>query len=167
MTNNSKNNHVIDFQTLAEDAPVNLWLTNRSGEIIFTNNKYKNFIGRKRVDTMGGKAWLNALHPDDKQYCLDVFQDAFETHKSFKMEYRIQGRYGEYRHYLDQGEPFIDGDGRFAGFVGSSTDISEQKNYEKELQKSHNELMQYNHEMSLINQLNSYLQVCRDRKSVV
>lgn len=43
----------IDFQTLAEDAPVTLWLTNTEGENIFTNNKYKNFIGRERV-----KKWV-------------------------------------------------------------------------------------------------------------
>lgn len=152
---------LIDFKTLADDAPVNLWLTNPSGENIFTNNKYKNFIGRKRVDKMGGKAWFSALHPDDREYCLEVFNDAFETHKAFKMEYRIQGRDGEYHHFFDRGEPYIDSDGRFAGFVGSSTDISEQKNYEEELQRSHNELTQYNQEMSLVNQLNSYLQVCR------
>ena len=32
---------------------------------------------------------------------------------------------------------------------------------EDELKKSHQELTQYNNEMNLINQLNSYLQVCR------
>ena len=71
----------IDFKTLAEDAPVTLWLTNTEGENIFTNNKYKNFIGREKVEEMGGKAWFDALHPDDRKYCLDVFKDAFETHQ--------------------------------------------------------------------------------------
>lgn len=111
---------------------------------------------------MGGKAWFDALHPDDRDYCLDVFKDAFKTHKAFTMEYRLQRRDGEYRHFFDQGEPYINNEGRFAGFVGSSTDVTEQKTYEEELKKSHNELTQYNQEMSLINELNSYLQVCRD-----
>lgn len=46
--------NTINFQLLAEDAPVMLWLTDRNGEIIFTNNRYKNFIGREKVNNMGG-----------------------------------------------------------------------------------------------------------------
>jgi len=151
----------INFKTLAEDAPVTLWLTDTKGNAIFTNNQYKNFIGREKVEQQGGKAWFNALHPDDREYCLNIFKDAFESHKAFTMEYRLKRRDGEYRHFIDRGEPYIDNTGGFAGFVGSSTDITEQKLSEDELKKSHEELTQYNKEMQLINQLNSYLQVCR------
>jgi PAS domain S-box-containing protein len=97
----------IDFKTLAEDAPVTLWLTDIHGNIIFTNNQYKNFIGREKVDKLGGGAWFNALHPDDREYCLTVFKDAFQTHKSFKMEYRLKRRDGEYRTFIDHGEPYM------------------------------------------------------------
>jgi diguanylate cyclase (GGDEF)-like protein/PAS domain S-box-containing protein len=151
----------INFQTLAEDAPVTLWLTDVQGNVIFTNNQYKNFIGRDRVEKLGGGAWFNALHPDDKEYCLTVFKDAFETYKPFTMKYRLQRRDGEYRHFIDHGEPYLDNLGRLSGFVGSSTDITEQQMSEEELKKSHTELTQYNNEMNLINELNSYLQVCR------
>lgn len=151
----------INFQTLAEDAPVTLWLTDIVGNVIFTNNQYKNFIGREKVEKMGGDAWFHALHPDDKDYCLTVFKDAFETSKPFTMEYRLKRRDGEYRNFIDHGEPYIDNHGKFSGFVGSSTDITEQKMSEDQLKKSHDELTQYNDEMNLINQLNSYLQVCR------
>lgn len=151
----------IDFRTLAEDAPVMLWLTNSTGENIFSNSIYKNFIGRENVEQQGGKAWFSALHPDDQQMCIDIFSDAFQTHKAFDMEYRLKRRDGEYRYILDRGEPYIDRHGKFSGFIGSSTDISDRKSSEDELKKSHKELIQYNHEMSLINQLNSYLQVCR------
>jgi diguanylate cyclase (GGDEF)-like protein/PAS domain S-box-containing protein len=151
----------INFKTLAEDAPVTLWLTDAQGNMCFTNNQYKNFIGREKVEEQGGKAWFNALHPDDRDDCLTVFKDAFSTHKPFTMEYRLKRRDGEYRYFIDHGEPYIDNDGKFSGFVGSSTDITEQKLSEDELKKSHDELTQYNYEMNLINQLNSYLQVCR------
>ena len=159
--NSIKNIDDIDFQTVAEDAPVMLWLTNNDGNNIFTNSKFMNFIGREKVENLGGKAWFNALHPEDRKHCLDTFRDAFESHKSFVMEYRMQRRDGEYRYILDRGEPYINSEGRFSGFIGSSTDISDRKQNEDEIKKSHEELMQYNLEMRLINQLNSYLQVCR------
>lgn len=152
----------IDFRTVAEDAPVMLWLTNSTGENIFSNSVYKNFIGRENVEEKGGKAWFMALHPEDQQACIDIFSDAFQTHKAFNMEYRLKRRDGEYRYILDRGEPYIDRHGKFSGFIGSSTDISDRKTSEDELKKSHKELIQYNQEMNLINQLNSYLQVCRE-----
>ncbi len=155
----------IEFQTFAEDAPVMLWLTNAEGKNIFSNAKWQNFIGRDLVRNLGGKAWYDALHPDDREFCLNIFKDAFDTHKSFEMEYRIRRRDGVYRYMLDLGQPYIEKKtGKFAGFIGSSTDISDQKFSEEEITKSHNELIQYNQEMRLVNQLNSYLQVCRTLK---
>jgi PAS domain S-box-containing protein len=151
----------INFRTLAEDAPVSLWLTDVQGTVIFTSNQYKNFIGKDKVEKLGGNAWYEALHPDDRDYCLTVFDDAFVSYKPFNMEYRLKRRDGKYRYFIDRGIPYINDQGKFSGFVGSSTDITEQKLSEDELIKSHQELTQYNHEMNLINQLNSYLQVCR------
>ena len=42
---------LIDFRILAEDAPVMLWITNNTGENIFSNGLYKTFIGRKRTSS--------------------------------------------------------------------------------------------------------------------
>lgn len=156
-----KQDNIIDFKVLAEDAPVMLWITNSTGENIFTNNIYKTFMGRENVEKLGGKAWFNALHPDDQKSCLTMFDEAFLTHKSFVMEYRLKRHDGEYRYILDRGEPYINSAGQFGGFIGSSTDVTEQKLSEQGLKKSHQELIQYNQEMGLINELNSYLQVCR------
>ena len=68
---------------------------------------------------------------------------------------------GQYRYVLDTGEPYISKDGKFAGFLGSSADITDRKNHENQLRVSQQELTQHNLEMQLINELNSYLQVCR------
>lgn len=150
----------IQFETLAEDAPVMLWLTNVDGEIIFSNTKWKNFIGSEKVNEEGGNAWYEALHPDDKENCLRTFREAFASHKHFEMEYRLKRLDGEYRNILDTGEPYIENDGRFAGFIGSSTDMTERKMFEEQLSHSHKEMTQHNIEMRLINKINSYLQVC-------
>ena len=34
-----------DFRIVAEDAPVMLWLTNADGKVVFTNSKWKRFVG--------------------------------------------------------------------------------------------------------------------------
>lgn len=150
-----------DFRTVAEDAPVMLWVTNADGNVVFTNSKWKKFIGAAPSDQVSGDAWVQALHPDDVQLCLATYQEAFIAHKSFQMEYRLRRADGQYRYVLDVGEPYISHEGKFSGYIGSSSDITERKNHEDQLRLSQLELSQHNQEMQLINQLNSYLQVCR------
>lgn len=151
----------IEFRTLAEDAPVMLWLTNSQGDIIFSNSMWKNFVGAEKVDNQGGDAWYDALHPDDRARCVQIFRDAFNTHHNFEMEYRLKRRDGQYRIIRDTGEPYISNHGKFSGFIGSSTDITEQKCFEEQLKRSHQDMELHNNEMRLVNKLNSYLQICR------
>ncbi len=153
-----------DFQIVAEDAPVMLWLTNSEGKVVFTNSKWKKFVGAAVDGHLSGDVWLMALHPDDREGCLHIFTDAFQSHQPFEMEYRLRRFDGQYRYILDTGEPYINKEGKFSGFIGSSTDITDRKNYENQLHLSQLELTQHNREMALINELNSYLQVCRSLK---
>lgn len=153
-----------EFRILAEDAPVMLWLTNPEGTIIFTNSKWKKFIGASAGEFVSGDAWYQALHPDDREPCLKTFEQAFQAHQAFAMEYRLRRLDGEYRYVLDTGEPYINREGKFAGFIGSSADITDRKNSENQLRRSEQELTRHNREMQLINELNSYLQVCETLK---
>ena len=104
-----------EFRILAEDAPVMLWLTNPEGKIIFTNSKWKKFIGAAAGEIVKGDVWYKSLHPDDREHCLRTFEQAFQSHQSFAMEYRLRRLDGEYRYVLDTGEPYINREGRFAG----------------------------------------------------
>lgn len=150
-----------DFRIVAEDAPVMLWLTNAEGKVVFTNSKWKKFVsGTADNRQVSGNAWIEALHPDDIEPCMKVFNDAFLQHLPFQMEYRLRRADGQYRHVLDTGEPYINKEHKFAGFIGSSTDITDRKNHENQLRLSQLELTQHNQEMQYINELNSYLQVC-------
>ena len=153
-----------DFQTVVEDAPVMLWLTNIEGKTVFTNLKWKKFVGTTSDGNVNGNTWFQALHPNDQEKCLAIFKEAFASHQPFEMEYRLRRFDGQYRHILDMGEPYINKEGKFSGFIGSSTDITDRKNYEDKLRLSQMELTQHNREMALINELNSYLQVCRSLK---
>lgn len=151
----------IEFKSLAKDAPVMLWLTNEVGEIIFTNTRWDHFIGAENVEKYGGNAWYMTLHADDKENCLKIFEDAFLTHRPFNMEYRLRRVDGTYRYVFDCGEPFLSEDGKFQGFIGSSTDITELKEFQEELRRSHQQMKEHSAAMRLINEMNSYLQVCR------
>jgi signal transduction histidine kinase len=50
-----------------------------------------------------------------------------ERREAFSKEYRLRRRDGEYRWMFDVASPRVDGDGSFAGFIGSAIDITDQK----------------------------------------
>jgi len=151
----------VEFRTVIEDAPVMLWLTDPTGKIVFTNTRWKDFVGTDSYAVHGDNVWVEALHPDDKARVFADFEAAFKAHIAFQMEYRLKRGDGEWRYVLDTGEPYLSADGRFAGFIGSSTDITDHKRFEEELKRSHADLTRHNRDMGWINQLNSYLQACR------
>jgi PAS domain-containing protein len=41
--------------------------------------------------------WVDGVHPDDRQQCLDMSLDAFHGRQSFRIETRLRRAYGKYR----------------------------------------------------------------------
>jgi PAS domain S-box-containing protein len=85
------------------------------------------------MEQESGNGWTEGVHPDDFQFCLDVYTTSFEMRQSFEMEYRLRRFDGEYRWMLDTGIPRFDADGEFLGYIGTCTDISDRKAVEQEI----------------------------------
>lgn len=78
--------------------------------------------------------WATGVHPDDLAHCLLTYNDAFDTQRSFVMEYRLRRRDGHYRWVKDVGKPtFVDE--RFAGFIASCSDVDDQRMMQEELEQ--------------------------------
>ena len=73
-----------------------------------------------------GNGWAEGVHADDFQRCLNFYLESFACRKAFEMEYRLLRSDGVYRWIFDRGAPFYNGDGSFAGYIGSCIDITEQ-----------------------------------------
>lgn len=123
------------FRALASNAPIFLWMTDSTGRSTYINNAWREFIGTDE-ESLRPDVWLDRLHPEDRERCLEVFKEALREHKKFEMEYRILRRDGVYRWLLDTGAPRYAHDGRFSGFVGSSMDITPRKSAEEALRSA-------------------------------
>jgi signal transduction histidine kinase len=71
-----------------------------------------------------GDGWIEGVHPEDLQSCMDTYMTAFVHKLDFRMEYRLRRANGQYRWILDTGLPRYSPDGDFAGFIGSCIDVT-------------------------------------------
>jgi PAS domain S-box-containing protein len=113
------------FRTLADCAPVLLWMAGEDGLCDFFNQGWLKFTGRTLEQELGN-GWAEGVHPEDFARCMQTFLDAFVARRPFAMEYRMRRHDGEYRWIFDQGAPRFDSANRFVGFIGSCVDVTAQ-----------------------------------------
>jgi PAS domain S-box-containing protein len=78
-----------------------------------------------------GNGWLEGVHPNDKDRCMETYSSAFDKRETFSMEYRLRRHDGEYRWLIDEGDPNYLPDGSFVGYIGSCLDITTRKEAEE------------------------------------
>ncbi len=129
------------FRTLAEAAPVLLWMAGEDMGCTYCNQRWLEFTGRTMEQELG-YGWVNNVHPDDSGACLDLYNTAFVARQPFETEYRLRRADGVYRWVLDRGVPLVTPEGHFAGYIGSAIDITIRKEAEHILQQTQAELEQ-------------------------
>jgi len=114
------------FRLVANTAPVMIWMAGPDKLCDYFNQQWLDFTGRP-LDAELGDGWVEGVHPDDVNACLDTYSHAFDRHEACDMQYRLRRRDGEYRWLDDRGVPRFNSDGSFAGYIGSCYDVTERK----------------------------------------
>ncbi len=129
------------FRTMADTAPVLIWMSDIEKKFTFVNQRWIDFTGRT-FDEELGDGWTEHIHPDDWQRCLSICLDAFQSHQPFELEFRLRHQGGEYRWMVDRGVPRFESDGKFLGFIGTCIDISQQKHLEHAIRRYNQSLLE-------------------------
>ena len=127
------------FRTMANTAPVMIWMSGTDKLCNFFNKGWLDFTGR-RLEQELGNGWAEGVHREDLNRCLDVYVNAFNGRQEFTMEYRLRRYDGEYCWVLDTGLPRFEPNGTFLGYIGSCIDITERKRAELEVRQQREEL---------------------------
>ncbi len=134
------------FRTLADTAPVLIWLADSQGNYTFFNQTWLEYTGRK-TEQEQGQGWMSQIHPDDFPGFLREYLNAIEQSEPFRLLYRLRRKDGEYRWLLNTGVPSKTPGGNLAGYIGSCIDISDHKKLEEELAERAKQLEQSNAEL--------------------
>lgn len=140
------------FRNLAETLPQMVWVMNGDGKMEYGSNNWKKYSG---IDDVA-EAWNYMMHPDDRERLTNYWNQVFAQGKGYHHEVRLKNFKGIYHWFYSVGEPVLDPDEKVIKWVGSLTDIHEQKNIEEMLEKKvavrTEELKQKNTELQNMNE---------------
>jgi PAS domain S-box-containing protein len=114
------------FRTLADNAPVMIWMSGPDKLGTWFNRQWLQFVGQPLEHELGA-GWVENVHPDDRAEVVRAYETSFDAREPFTMEYRLRRHDGEWRWVLDSGAPNLQDDGGFAGYFGSCIEVTEQK----------------------------------------
>ena len=123
------------FRTMADSAPVLMWLTDAAGKCTYVNFPWLQFTGNG-LETELARDPGDGVHPDDAPRYRETLRKAADARVGFHMEYRFRRADGAWRWLLDTGTPRRGEDGSFLGYIGSCVDITDTKDTEEQLRQA-------------------------------
>lgn len=121
-----------------ENGQQGVWDVDKPGGRLYTSPTWKRMLGYEPDDVSidGGDAWLQLMHPDDKEKFLAA-NYAHENGRTdwLEAEFRLRHKDGHWVWILDRGKVISrDADGQPVRIIGTHTDISRNKAAEREIQ---------------------------------
>ncbi|ARS26197.1 PAS domain-containing hybrid sensor histidine kinase/response regulator [Sphingomonas sp. KC8] len=114
------------FRTLAEAVPHHVWMADATGNFSWFNSRIYDFVGVPPGADLNGE-WAPLVHPDDLDAMLAAWTAALAVQSPFEHSYRMRGHDGAYRWHLARALPTRDDAGRFVRWIGTNTDIHDQR----------------------------------------
>ncbi|MCW3075956.1 MAG: sensor signal transduction histidine kinase, partial [Bacteroidetes bacterium] len=114
------------FRTMAEGTDILIATSDATSNATYFNSAWIKFTGRT-LDELINFGWTDLIHADDRPQFLDLYREAFSQKKSWKAEFRILNKNGEYRWLMVTGPARFNSDGSFAGYISSGIDITDTK----------------------------------------
>jgi len=143
----AKTNEELQLQAgLLQHLPVSAWTLKPDGTPEFVNRVWLEYSGQT-LDFVRShpEAWMTAVHPNDREKASRSFWDGVRSGQGFAMETRaLRAKDGTYRWHLNQAVVLHDSEGKVLKFVGTTTDIDDQKRAEEALRQAQDDLERIN-----------------------
>ncbi|WP_013324044.1 PAS domain-containing protein [Gloeothece verrucosa] len=125
----------LNYTSLAEIAPIGIFRTDTQGYCVYVNPRWCEIAGLTSEEAKG-KGWEQVLHPDDDDEVSAQWYRSVEENRLFQLEYRFKRPNGEIRYVYGQSVALRDINQQIIGYLGTITDITEQKKTEYRLKEA-------------------------------
>jgi len=129
------------FRSIANSAPVPMWVSRLDGSREFVNGAYRDFLGVPLADALAFD-WRKALHPEDLARILSEQKQGEGSRRPFTLEARYLRADGQWRWLRSESQPRWGPDGDHIGFIGVAHDLTSSKEAEQKLTEI-NEILEW------------------------
>lgn len=119
------------FRTLVTAIPQIIWINDVNGDLEYISQNWQNYTGQSLEEAKTRSA--DMIHPAEREEVFVKSAEAIAAGKEWKYEYRLLNKHtNEYCWFACSMSPMYDENGKLLRWIGSATDIDEQKKIEKQ-----------------------------------
>ncbi len=139
-----ENKRLTDRLLLAtSSAGLGIWDWNvRDNSMVWDDRMFELYGVTREGTPSNADAWINGLHPEDKESALAACQAALNGEKDFDIEFRVLRPDGTVKHLKANGLVIMGADRKPDRMLGINADITKQKQAEAEKSRLENRLQQ-------------------------
>ena len=121
------------FRTFAQAMPHQVWSSPPNGLLDWFNDRTYEYSGAKPGELVG-QSWSRMVHPDDIPSVAQTWSRCLASGAVYEVEFRLQRADHVYRWHIARALPIRSASGEITRWIGTNTDIENQKNTEVALE---------------------------------
>jgi PAS domain S-box-containing protein len=114
------------FRTLSEAMANHVWTSQPDGRLDWFNGRVYEYSGAD-AGSLDGANWTRIVHPDDVAAAGLRWAAALATGETYEAEFRLRRADGVYRWHIARAVPLRGEDAKVVRWIGTNTDIDDQK----------------------------------------
>ena len=114
------------FRMTAQALPNQVWAASPEGILDWFNERVYAYSGAREGE-LDGNRWGSIVHPQDVLTAGEAWQQAVLAGEIYETQFRVRRHDGAYRWHLVRATPVRGADGVLQRWIGTNTDIEEQK----------------------------------------
>ncbi|MGI8687421.1 MAG: PAS domain-containing sensor histidine kinase [Thermomicrobiales bacterium] len=130
------------LRLMMETMPQKIFTATPNGNVDYFNPQWMEFTGLSFAQIRDW-GWVQFIHPDDVDENIRRWQHSIDTGEPFELEHRFRRADGVYRWHVSRAIPMRDARGNVTMWIGSNTDIDEQKRAEEALRAAEEQKEQF------------------------
>ncbi|SDM49688.1 PAS domain S-box-containing protein [Catalinimonas alkaloidigena] len=139
------------FRLLTESIPQMIWTAMPDGYLNYFSQQWYNYSGYDEEHSTG-EGWIKAVHPEDLTNLYQRWTQALRTGAPYQVEARVKRADGMYRWQLIRALPQRNEEGTITQWMGTFTDLQDQRQAKQALQTLAEELATTNEELQAANE---------------
>ena len=129
------------FRFLAENIPVQIWTSLPNGQLDYVTEQTARSFGLTAADIIRD-GWKDVVHPEDLGLAIERWTHALSTGEPYEVEFRLKLASGEYAWHLARAVAQVGDDGKVRRWLGTNTNIEDQKEQKRRLEALFEEVVQ-------------------------